>query len=66
MIIFRMKEVRFMGFKLLWVDMFLRDNLFGFGLCTIDSGNLVRSLLSIYYADGEWIIDVFWARAYTR
>lgn len=54
-----------MRLELLWMDGWIPEGLIGFGLCTIDLGYTVRSLLSVYWGEGIWLIDLFWFRIYT-
>ena len=51
-----------MDISLAWVDFWPQDKLFGFGLLSFKTENLFRNFLSVYYNDGEIIIDIFWVR----
>lgn len=52
-----------MQFTLFWIDFFLKDKLLGFGLCSIKNyEGIHRNLLSIYWNDGDLLIDFFWFR----
>lgn len=60
-----------MNFSLFWIDFWLSDRLFGFGLFEIQtegsSGERVfRNLFSIYWNDRELMIDLFWFRIVTH
>jgi len=52
-----------MAFKIFGFDFFWSDRLFGFWFFNIEgmSGE-GRSLLELYYADGELFFDLFWIR----
>ncbi|MEE9302679.1 MAG: hypothetical protein V3U84_02730 [Thiotrichaceae bacterium] len=54
-----------MNLHFAWIDFWWVDYLFGFGLLTINTGERSRSLLSIYWNDGELLIDLLWLRVYT-
>ena len=54
-----------MTLDLLWVDIWFRDRLFGFGFITIKGEEFIRSLFSIYWNDGELLVDLFWFRVLT-
>lgn len=54
-----------MKFSLLWIDLFLKDNLVGFGFCSSKNyDGFHRSLLAIYWNDGELLIDLLWFRVF--
>ena len=54
-----------MEFTLLWIDLFPKDRLFGFGVFSIKNyGALNRNLLSIYWNNGELLIDLLWFRVH--
>ncbi len=55
-----------MNFNLFWIDFWLSDHLFGFGFCCFETGNLLRSLFSIYWNDRDLMIDLFWFRIVTH
>ena len=54
-----------MRLELCWMDGWIDEGLIGFGLGTIDLGYIVRSLFSVYWGEGIWLIDLFWFRIYT-
>jgi len=58
-----------MTFTMLWIDFYLLDRLFGFGLCCIKietpSDTIHRNLFCVYWSDGEFIIDLFFIRILT-
>jgi len=54
-----------MTLNLFWVDFWLKDRLFGIGLFTVKQEELHRSLFSIYWNDGETLIDLLWFRIYS-
>jgi hypothetical protein len=54
-----------MTLDIFWIDCWLQDKLFGLGLLTIKREELIRSLFSIYWNDGELLIDLFWFRILT-
>ena len=55
-----------MTFDLFWVDFFLSERLFGFGLLSIKNGeDIHRSFLAIYWNDREIMIDFLWFRIVT-
>lgn len=54
-----------MTFDLFWMDFWFRDNLFGFGILSLKKEDFHKSLLAIYYNDGELLIDLFWFRIIT-
>lgn len=51
-----------MTFDLFWMDVSKRDEMFGFGLITIHTGYIFRSLFSVWWTSGDLIIDMFWFR----
>lgn len=53
-----------MNFNLFGFDLFWQDRLYGFWFCGIKTTNLHRHLFSIYYSDGELIIDVLFIRVW--
>ena len=53
-----------MTIDLFWVDLFAYDKLFGFGLGTVKTDKSHRSLLSVYYNDGEVLLDMLWFNIY--
>ena len=55
-----------MTFDLFWIDFFIKDRLFGFGIFTIKRDETIRSFLSIYSNDGELLMDLLWFRIYTN
>lgn len=55
-----------MTLDLFWIDFWLQDRLFGFGLFSIKREETMRSLFSIYWNEGELLIDLFWFRIYTK
>ncbi len=54
-----------MNLRFLWLDFYWADKLFGFGIGSIVLEAWARSLLSIYWNDGELLIDVLWFRVLT-
>ena len=54
-----------MTFNIFWIDVWIKDKLFGIGFLTIKQEELHRSLSSIYWNDGELLIDLFWIRILT-
>jgi len=54
-----------MSFNLFWLDFWLQDRLFGFGFFTFEGEELHRSLFSIYWNNGELMIDLLWFRILT-
>ena len=54
-----------MIFDLLWFDIWIKDRLFGFGIFSIKQPDIHRSLFSIYWNDGELLIDLFWFHVLT-
>lgn len=55
-----------MKFNLFWIDFYIHDRLFGFGLCSFETENWSRNLFSIYWNDRELLIDLFWIRILTH
>ncbi|KKK63197.1 hypothetical protein LCGC14_2996680 [marine sediment metagenome] len=60
-----------MTFNLFWIDFWLSDHLFGFGLCCFKTDGWCReakfrNLFSIYWNDKELMIDLFWFRIVTH
>jgi len=55
-----------MVFDLAWIDFWLQDKLFGFGIFTIKCEEFLRSFFSIYYNDGEILMDILWIRIYEK
>ena len=55
-----------MKLSLLWVDFYIKDNLFGIGILTAKNDENIKSLLSFYWNDGELLIDLFWFRIYSK
>ena len=56
-----------MGFALLWIDFFLKEKLFGFGIGGVEKHNgFDKSLFSIYWNNGALLIDFFWFRILGR
>lgn len=53
-----------MTLDLLWIDFFLRDRLFGFGIVSVKGKDIHRSLFAIYWNDGELLIDLCWFRIF--
>ena len=53
-----------MTFDLFGIDFYRKEELFGFWLGSIKSSHieLHRSLLSIYWNDGNFTVDLFWFR----
>lgn len=49
-----------MAFDLFWMDFWIRDKLFGFGILSLKKEDFHKSLLAIYWDDGEILIDLFW------
>lgn len=51
-----------MTFDLFWVDAYIEEKLFGFGVFTIKGMDSVRSrsLFSVYWADGMLLLDLFY------
>ncbi len=54
-----------MTFQLFGFDIFPQERLFGFWFCGIDGTNTHRHLFSIYYNDGEILVDVLFCRVLT-
>ena len=55
-----------MTIDLFWIDFFLKERLFGFGILSIKNDDWFnRSLLSIYWNDGELLIDLLYFRVVT-
>ena len=50
----------------MWFDFYWPEKLFGFGVFTIKRENLHRSLFSIYWNDGDLLIDLGWFRILTH
>ena len=50
-----------MTFRLFWIDIFVKERLFGFGFFTLGE-EFIRSFLSVYWNDRELLIDLFWIR----
>ena len=51
-----------MDISLFWINLFFKDSLFGLGLFTIRKEDIIRSLFSFYWNDGELLIDLLWFR----
>jgi hypothetical protein len=53
-----------MTFSLLWFCFSISNNLFGIGIGTVQmwTTDTVRSLLTVYWNDGELLVDLFWIR----
>lgn len=51
-----------MTFNLLWIDYWFAEQLFGFGFFTFKQEESIRSLIAIYWNDGELLFDLFWIR----
>jgi len=53
-----------MTFQLFGFDVMPQDRLFGgwIGKIKLWRIDMVRSLISVYYNDGEWIINILWCR----
>ena len=53
-----------MTFQLFGFDFIPKDHLYGVWIGEIRcwKSETVRNLLSIYYNDGEWLIDLLWCR----
>lgn len=51
--------------SLFWINLFFAEKLFGFGLLTIKGENRIRSLFSLYWNDGELLVDLLWFRIVT-
>ncbi len=55
-----------MSFNLFWLDFYLQEKLFGFGILNFkNSEDINRNLFSIYWNDRELLIDLFWIRILT-
>ena len=51
-----------MNFNLFGFDFYAKDKLFGFWIAGITLYDKPRSLLCIYYSDGEWRVELFYKR----
>lgn len=54
-----------MQFTLFWITLFFKDDLYGFGVCSIKTCGVIRSLLAIYWCDGKLLIDLFWYQVFS-
>ena len=54
-----------MTFDLMWVDFWLKERLFGVGIFTVKKEEMHRSLFSVYWNDGELLVDFLWFRIIT-
>ena len=54
-----------MGIGMFWIDCWWQEKSFGFGFLTFKFENLTRSFFSIYWLDGELLVDLFWLRVLT-
>ena len=54
-----------MTIDLFWLDFWFQDGLFGLGACTVKREGYIRSLFSIYWNDGELLVDLLWFRIVT-
>lgn len=56
-----------MHFTLAFIDFFIPEQVFGFGILGVDSCDdfIHRYLFSIYWNDGEISIDLFWFKIFT-
>ena len=54
-----------MTFDILWIDFWLKDKLFGFGILCVKTTEGIRNFFSVYWNDGELLVDLLWFRVYT-
>lgn len=54
-----------MTFDLFWIDFFIKERLFGFGIFSIKGEEIHRSFVAVYWNDGELLVDLFWFRIFS-
>lgn len=53
-----------MTFNFIWIDFWPTN--FGFGIFSVETANLFRNLFSIYWSDGDLLVDLFYIRVVGR
>jgi len=56
----------FINFHFLWINIFPKDNIYGFGFLSFKFDDCVRSFLAIYWNAGALAFELGWIRILGR